>query len=83
MGANHRWLKGWGRLLSFLEHDGGNVVPNVPLSFHLQGRRTAQHDSGNSVPQARDLVRGRNDTTWHASLPRHHYPNGECLFQVT
>lgn len=37
MGADHGWLKGGGRLLSFLEHDGDDIVSDVALPFHLDG----------------------------------------------
>lgn len=35
MGADHGRLKGGRGLLSFLEHDGDNIVSNVALPFHL------------------------------------------------
>lgn len=37
MGADHGRLKGGRRFLSFLEHDGDNIVSNVALPFHLSG----------------------------------------------
>lgn len=35
MGADHGRLKGRTGLLSFLEHNGDDVVPDVALPFHL------------------------------------------------
>lgn len=35
MGADHGRLKGGRRFLSFLEHDGDDVIPDVALPFHL------------------------------------------------
>lgn len=35
MGADHGRLKGRTGLLSFLEHNGDDVIPDVALPFHL------------------------------------------------
>lgn len=37
VGADHGRLESRGRLLSFLEHNGDDIVSDVALPFHLEG----------------------------------------------
>lgn len=70
MGADHGRLKGRRRLLSFLEHNGDDVVPDVALPLHLHvGRNNVTGNGPRGKERAeRDLPR-RSQSPAAAALP--------------